>query len=296
MKEPCEVTEQVKNLYENVGWTVIGDKTYDAETSEDLRAGSRKYVSACRLRVLRHLPQGGERLLDMASGPVQYAEYLEYSAGFDFRVCVDLSQRALDMAKAKLGSRGEYHAGDFLDLVIAPVDAAVSLHTIYYIHRDRQEAAVRKLIAVTKPGGTIVVIYSNPAYLVSSAFAPLRRFARIILRGLINRGTKDTLYFYRHPLSWWDRFRDSGTVRIYPWRTFTSRDQKALIPDNRLGTGMLSLLFRLEDKYPRFFTAVGCYPMIVIEKAIESGQSENGLINRTPKAFVTAFGLWESKT
>ena len=261
-----KVSDQVKALYETSGWTMLGDSTFDAVTSEDLRAASREYVSACRLRVLRHLPKQGQRLLDMASGPIQYPEYMTFSDAFATRVCVDLSQRALDMAQARLGARGEYHDGDFLDLAIDPVDAAVSLHTIYHIHKDRQEAAVRKLIATTKPGGTIVVVYSNPAYFVSALFSPLRRLARAIFRSADSGTTPDTIYFHRYPLRWWNRFRDSGALEIYPWRTFSTREQKALFPDNRLGTRMLSLLFALEDKYPRFFSSIGCYPMIVITK------------------------------
>jgi SAM-dependent methyltransferase len=267
MNTADKVTEQVKQLYEDSGWTMVGDATFDAESSEDLRQATRAYVSACRLRVLRHLPTLGRRLLDMASGPVQYPEYLSYSEGFATRVCVDLSQRALDMAKSRLGARGEYHVGDFLDLEIAPVDAAVSLHTIYHIHKDRQEAAVRKLIALTQAGGSIVIVYSNPAYLVSAVLSPLRRLGRRAFRRAPSGDTPDTIYFYRYPLKWWYRFRDSGAVTIYPWRTFSTREQKALIPNNRLGTRMLSTLFVLEEKFPRVFAAIGCYPMIVIRKS-----------------------------
>jgi SAM-dependent methyltransferase len=267
MTRPDDVTDHVRDLYENDGWKMVGDVTFDADTSEDLRRWSAAYVSACRLRVLRHLPPRGDRLLDMASGPIQYPEYLRYSEGFRKRVCVDLSQRALAMARTRLGDAGEYHVGDFLELEIAPVDAAVSLHTIYHIHQDRQEAAVRKLIAVTKPGGTIVVVYSNPGYFVSSLLSPVRRLARKLLRRTAPNDDSGELYFYRHPLSWWDRFRDSGSVRILPWRTFSTRELKTLIPDNRWGARILSALFAWEDRFPRFFTAIGCYPMIVIRKA-----------------------------
>jgi SAM-dependent methyltransferase len=267
MDTPDKVTEQVKRLYDDSGWTMVGDATYDADTSEDLRPGSSRYVAACRSRVLRHLPKHGQRLLDMASGPVQYPEYLAFSEGFDVRVCVDLSQRALDMAKAKLGTRGEYHVGDFLELKIEPVDAAISLHTIYHIHKDRQEAAVRKLIALTRPGGTIVIVYSNPAYLISALFSPLRRLTRLVSRRAVSGDTPGSIYFFRYPLSWWDRFRDTGAVTIYPWRTFSTREQKVLFPNNRLGARLLAALFALEDRFPRLFRALGCYPMIVIHKS-----------------------------
>jgi SAM-dependent methyltransferase len=270
MSDQSPITEQVRTLYETTGWSAVGGVTGDAHAFEDLRGAAQSYVSKCRLRVLRHLPKRGHRLLDMASGPIQYPEYLEYSKGFDTRVCVDLSQRALDMAKSKLGAHGEYHLGDFLDLSIEQVDAAISLHTIYHIHTSRQEAAVRKLIDVTKPGGTIVIIYSNPDYFVSALLSPLRKMARLFRPRKSEGETLDTIYFHRYPLKWWRRFADFGTVQILPWRTFPVRAQRAFFPDNRLGSTMLSHLFALEERYPRFFAAIGCYPMIIITKKTET--------------------------
>jgi ubiquinone/menaquinone biosynthesis C-methylase UbiE len=40
-------------------------------------------------------------------------------------------------------------------------DAAYCAHVIYHIDSDHQDKAIRELIRVTKPGGRIVVIYSN---------------------------------------------------------------------------------------------------------------------------------------
>jgi SAM-dependent methyltransferase len=268
-REGCderEVARQVKSLYENIGWTNVGEVTYDARSSEDLRRVAVSYISDCRLRVLRHLPKTGDRLLDMASGPIQYPEYLRYSAGFNTRVCVDLSKRALEIARSRLGAHGEYLEGDFLNLAVEPVDAAVSLHTIYHIHKESQEQAVRKLIDLTKPGGTIVIVYSNPLNLVSSVLSPFRRVAELFAPRRSKGDTPGSIYFERFPLSWWKRFSDSGTVRIMPWRTFSTPVQRLLFPDNNLGQWMFSSLFALEDRYPRLFAAIGCYPMIVIDK------------------------------
>ena len=91
------------------------------------------------------LPPHGERLLDAASGPVQYPEYLEYHANFGRRVCVDISESALKQAEAKLGSKGEYVCASILELPLgdATIDAAVSLHTIYHIEKDQQEKAAK---------------------------------------------------------------------------------------------------------------------------------------------------------
>ena len=261
------VTERVGSIYEDIGRSIAGGVTNDAASFEDLRPAAAAYVSACRRRTLAHLPLAGQRILDMASGPIQYPEYLEYSAGFATRVCVDLSRRALDMAKAKIGEHGEYLHGDFLDLDVAPVDAAISLHTIYHIDQRRQEAAVRKLIAVTRPGGTIVIVYSNPDNIVSAIKSRLQRLTSGVRRPAAAAGQMpDTLYFQPFPLAWWQRFTDAGRVTIYPWRTFSSRVQQSLIPGNRFGEWLLARLFSAEARFPRFFARIGCYPMIVIRK------------------------------
>jgi SAM-dependent methyltransferase len=138
--------DQVRDFYDSKGWHADGgdpDAVYaDAQLWEDLRPCAAAYVSVCRRKVLEYLPQSGERILDAGSGPIQYPEYLEYSAGFSKRVCVDVSQRALDDARTKLGDRGDYVRASLLELPFPAdhFDAAVSLHTIYHIDRERQEA------------------------------------------------------------------------------------------------------------------------------------------------------------
>lgn len=263
----AQVTERVQALYEEIGWKEVDDGvTYDAETGEDLRQTSRDYIAATRRRVLRHIPKQGDRLLDMASGPIQYPEYLDFSAGFTTRVCVDLSQRALDMARAKLGDHGEYLCGDFFEMDIPSnsMDAVVSLHTIYHIHESRQAQVVRKLVDVAKPGSNIVIVYSNPDNLVSRLMAPVKR-----LKGktpAMDGTTPDEIYFKRFPLDWWQQFNDIADVKLYPWRFLSTPAQKAVVPSGTLGVHMLKILFKLEDHFPKFFLSMGCYPMIVLRK------------------------------
>src|SRR6476660_6490520 len=176
------IEDQVRDFYEKTGWQAeSGETVYaDSELWEDLRPCAADYVSACRRKVLAFLPQTGERLLDAGSGPIQYPEYLEYSSGFSKRVCVDLSQRALDEARIKLGDRGEYVRASLLDLPFPEdhFDAAVSLHTIYHIERDRQEGAVRELLRVLRPGAMAVVVYANPDRLAARLKAVARRRKR----------------------------------------------------------------------------------------------------------------------
>jgi len=265
----------VSRFYDTVGWGAEGDVTEDARRYEDLREIAREYVSRCRLRVLQHIPAHGEALLDMASGPIQFAEYLEYSRNFAKRYCVDLSAAALAKAESRIGDHGVFLHGNFLDLPLAEnfFDCAVSMHTIYHIDKDRQEEAVRKLLRVTKPGRPVIIVYSNPDATIQilKAMPPFRLLQKALhlVKGRAYRvqvKNEIPLYFHAHPLGWWDRFRDVADVRILPWRSLDSVTQKRLIPNHRAGKALLALLFRLEDRFPNFFARYFQYSMIVLTK------------------------------
>ena len=270
--------EKVSKFYNKLGWETDVGITEDARRFEDLRESAKDYLSKCRLRVLRHIPETGENILDMASGPIQYEEYLEYSKNFKKRYCVDLSSSALEDAKKKIGDHGVFLNGSFFDIPLDEnfFDCAISLHTIYHIDKDKQEEAVRKLIYVTKPGQPIIVVYSNPskifkwvARLIRLPFLLLRK-PKKLLEKLIKKSAqkKDLdLYFYTHPIKWWNRFGDVATnIKIMPWRSLNSDIQKCLIPNNEMGKKMFDMIFNLEERFPNFFVKYFCYSMIIITK------------------------------
>jgi SAM-dependent methyltransferase len=263
-----EAEQRVSNFYNTVGWSEQEGVTEDARRWEDLRPAADKYVRDSRLRVLRHIPDSGDKILDMASGPIQYPEYLEYSRNFRKRYCVDLSADALTKARERIGEHGEYLCGSFFDIDLPEnfFDCAVSLHTIYHMDSDKQEEAVRKLLHVTKPGKPVIVVYSNPNAipLTLKALIPFRKQFKAWRRR--RRGLGDKIYFQPHPVGWWYRFQDVADVEIYPWRSFTSTDQKRWFPDNGLGSWMFDRLFKLEERFPDFFVRRFRYPMIVLTK------------------------------
>jgi SAM-dependent methyltransferase len=271
--------KKVADFYNNQGWITRDGITEDAKRFEDLRSCAAGYISKCRLRTLRHIPLSGESIIDMASGPIQYPEYLTFSSGFKKRYCVDLSQDALDKAKELIGTHGKFLHGSFFDLNFEDdfFDCAISLHTIYHMDKNKQEDAVRKLIKIVKKDKPIIIIYSNPNAFYSSPKSPLRRFVKVIKQirvfsfkekvtpPIIPQQEAD-LYFYRHELSWWKRFEDVSMVKILPWRTFEVEMQTRLFPDNFIGKLMFKFLFFAEEMFPTYFTKVGVYPMIVITK------------------------------
>jgi len=273
MKDKAE--EKVSRFYNTLGWEVKGGVTEDAKRWEDLRTCAREYVSKCRLRVLKYIPKNGVNMLDMASGPIQYDEYLEYSKNFKKRYCVDLSSDALEQAKNKIGEHGVFLHGSFFELPLEKnfFDCAISLHTIYHMDKNKQEDAVRKLVDVVKPGKPVVIVYSNPNSLVYflKLLIPLGLMRRIT--NSIFRYKKDSkyagqssLYFYPHPIKWWNKFDDIADVKVQPWRSFSADFQKIIIPDNIIGKKVFDSLFYLEGLFPNVFARFCQYPMIILTK------------------------------
>jgi ubiquinone/menaquinone biosynthesis C-methylase UbiE len=268
MKNAAE--EKVFRFYNTTGWEKNGEVTEDAKRYEDLRENAKEYVSKCRLRVLRHIPSNGENMLDMASGPIQYREYLEYSRNFKKRYCVDLSSKALGDAEKKIGGHGVFLCGSFFDIQLDDnfFDCSISLHTIYHIDKDKQEQAVRKLIAVTKPGKPVIIVYSNPHYIIKYLVLLISVFRKIgkLLNKERSGGKEPDLYFFPFPIRWWNRFCDVAEVQIMPWRSFSSNHQKALIPDNGFGKKIFAILFNMEERFPKIFVKYFQYPMIILIK------------------------------
>ena len=265
-----EAEERVSKFYNTIGWETAQGITEDARRWEDLREHAREYVSKCRLRVLRHIPDTGENMLDMASGPIQFKEYLEYSRNFKKRYCIDLSAQALESAKDKIGDHGIFLHGSFFDIPLEEnfFDCVISLHTIYHIDKDKQVEAISKLIKVTKPGKPVIIIYSNPNWIFSFALRAAREIQMNLLKLARRRKQEEdlSLYFYAHPIEWWGRFKSMADVKILPWRSFESKIQKRLIPNNNIGSKMFDMLFYLEERFPHFFAKHFQYPLIILTK------------------------------
>jgi ubiquinone/menaquinone biosynthesis C-methylase UbiE len=266
-----DVENNVRRFYEEHGWKADASGTFrDTSLFVDLRSSAKAYKSATRRRVLEHLPEKGDLFLDAGSGPVQYPEYIEYSAGFSKRICVDLSREALMHAAQKLGSHGEYVQSSILELPFPDdrFDAVVSLHAIYHIDSKQQERAVRQLVRVAKPGHPIVIVYTNP----NSVF---RLVSRVLPSGLKRRlkrarnksdSAEASLYFHPYPLGWWRRFSDQCSVTVLPYAMLSTQASTFLMPDNRLGTLMFRGVLAFERSFPRLATLLGSYPLIVLAK------------------------------
>lgn len=298
-------TMKVMKFYDELGWTEAGDGIFvDADINEDFRSVSKSYVHLCHMRVNNHLPQGGQYILDIASGPVQYDEYLTYSENFELRICCDVSFEALRLAKSRVGERGLYIQCDITNMPFKDdaLDAFVSLHTIYHVPAGQQIEAFQELMRVTKPGAGGVVVYSwdEHSWLMRMLEAPGKWFKESIRRGrsvvkklipkpvlaLLRKNSNiadttdvapiqqsaSTYSFYAHTYDWFNRNVASYPGwAVYPWRSVSVQFVQARVPDNAFGRWVLASLYRLENAIPGLMGRIGQYPSLVYRKPSRAG-------------------------
>ncbi len=282
-----EIKQRVRQFYDRVGWQTAADGNYQNARYEDLRPVSREYIHRCHLRVKRFLKPAGRFLLDAGSGPVQYAEYLTYSEGYQRRVCVDISTTALEEARRRIGEHGLFVVADVANLPFKnePFDGVVSLHTLHHLPLEEQGKAYDELYRVLAPDCSAVVVNGWTD-------SPLMRRMNWLVRGmeraglLLNRlrgrapasetpkATQQQKE--KEPVGTFIRKQDAAWLKetiggkmqyeIYAWRSVSVRFLRAVVHTITGGKLWLKLLFWLEDRFPRFFGEKGQYPLIVIRK------------------------------
>ncbi len=271
-----EIKRQVREFYDQVGWQQVGEGQYQNAHYDDLRPVSQDYIHACHLRVNRHLNPTGHWLLDAGSGPIQYPEYLEYSRGYKKRVCADISIVALQEARKRIGAHGLYVVCDIAHLPFKPgvFEGVVSLHTIHHLPSEEHLRAYDELYRVLAANSQAVIVNGwASAALADLLDFPLglrraaRRFARR-LKGELPRHEKPKGTFVRKNTAASLKQDLAGKMdfKIWVWRSVSVRWLRAFIHPHLGGKTILRLLYRLEERYPRFFGENGQYPLIAIHK------------------------------
>jgi ubiquinone/menaquinone biosynthesis C-methylase UbiE len=261
--------QSVESFYNNHGWDVVEGNTNDALINENLKPVAKDYVSKVRRRIRENLGSG-DALLDVGCGPIQYPEYLEYSMNFQIRVCVDLSEKALQLAAQKIGSHGIFINGDYLDIATpgsAPFSGATMINVLYHVDKSKQELLVRKILRDLKSGARLVVVYSNPNTISARLTRFLVSVKRVVKGSRISRSdgrSTNPIYFYRFPLNFWERFDDIAKVDTKAWRTFSPALEKLLFRRYLGGNLLLRLIFRLENF--KLWTRFAEYTLVVMEK------------------------------
>lgn len=266
----------VQDFYNQRGWHTDEAGNYeDAVIFEDLRDVSKEYLKKCHDRVSRFLNPSGKYMLDAASGALQYEDYLQYSANYKYRVCVDLSFQALSEVKRKLGDKAVCVLCDMTNMPFKDnvMDGFVSLNTVYHIPKDEQVTAIKELYRVLAPNGKGVVVYDWYKH------SPWMNFWLLPFRGVVyikNRigdvfrkisGSKTQhkmLYFYAHN---YDYFKNNlPPFKLKVWRSVSVPFMKGYIHSWLFGKQILNWLYHKEETEPEKCGLKGEYPMLVFEK------------------------------
>ena len=285
--QPEAVKESVQAFYDHVGWQQTQGGRYQNTIYEDLRPVAQEYIHRCHLRVLRHLNPTGMYLLDAGSGPIQYPEYITYSHGYRFRVCVDISSVALQEARKRIEAHGLFVVADIANLPFKPgcFGGVVSLHTIHHLPESEHLQAYQELYRVLAPGASAVVVNGWKVSPLMRLFDPIvRRLKKPVpvadtppANGALNppqpalpKASQGT--FVNKNNAAWLKTQVGGVIplRIYCWRSVSVGFMRALIHPRLAGHFWLRILFWLEDLFPGFFGEKGQYPLVVIRRPGEN--------------------------
>jgi SAM-dependent methyltransferase len=268
--------QQVREFYDRIGWSQVGEGLYQNARYEDLRAVSREYIRGCHLRVNRHIAAAGRFLLDAGSGPVQWPEYLTYSERYQHRVCADISITALKEARTRLGAHGLYVVADIAALPFAAgsCDGAVSMHAIHHLPLGEHRRAYLELGRVLAAGRSAAVVNGWQDPLLMRLSEPLIRLGRRLTgrsakRKKIWSDEDDQAGTFVEKMTprWLRReLRGALQFEIHPWRSLSPRFMRWFVRPRLGGRALLRLIFWLEERFPRFFGEHGQYPLIVIRK------------------------------
>jgi ubiquinone/menaquinone biosynthesis C-methylase UbiE len=279
--------KEVSKFYNQIGWQMQDDGFYQNARYEDLRPVAREYIHRCHMRLKRYLKPEGRFLLDAGSGPVQYPEYVTYSEKYQYRVCLDISIKALEEARHRLGDKGLYVVADVANLPFKTdtFEGLVSLHTLHHIPPEQYLQAYQGFVRVLQPGctGAVVNAWTSPELMQRWGWM-IRFMDRVngVLKKLSGRReieistpkvkpvktAQPTGTYTQHITPQWLKSQLDGNVLydIFVWRSVSVRFLRSVIQPWLCGRLWLRILYNNEERNPRYFGENGQYPLIVIRK------------------------------
>ena len=284
------IKKDVRKFYDRVGWQKISSGVYQNAEYEDLRPVSRSYIHKCHLRVNRFLNHQGKYLLDAGSGPIQYPEYLTYSEGYQYRVCLDISIVALMDARERIGGHGLFVVADVANLPFKEgvFEGVVSLHTLHHLTADDYLPAYHELKRVMQSGAKAAVVNGwGRSSLMRFFRYPMLLMERLSRRSdapKTEKADEESAQVESKPASK-SAGKPEGTfvhkldadglrkllgedfpVEITVWRSASVRFLRAMIKPWLLGRFWLWVLYGLEELFPHYFGEKGQYPLITFSK------------------------------
>jgi len=276
-----QVKQEVRKFYDQVGWQEIADGLYQNAQYEDLRSVSRQYIHKCHMKVNRYLNSSGKYFLDAGSGPIQYPEYLSYSEGYKYRVCLDISMVALKDARKRIGSHGLFVVGDVAHLPFKNdvFGGIVSLHTLHHLPKSNYSMAFDEIRRVLRKKASAVIVNGwDESPLMNFFRLPVHYMEKLLRKnGRENAsGEKasenddqipDGTFVYKLKPGNLNKFLpEDYDLEIRVWRSVSVRFLRAMIHRWNFGKLILKLLYQLEEMFPKYLGENGQYPMFVVRK------------------------------
>lgn len=290
------IRSRVRQHYETGGWdTVSPGLLRDQADWADLRSVIDDYYLRANARVASHMPNRGALFLDAGSGPLPHDYEIDYSSGFNRRVCADLSHVALVKARDTLGGRGLYVQADLARLPFRDgiFDAAYCAHVLYHVADADQATVIGEFDRCLGPDGLAVVIAKRPSRVLDwladprerirplhprhliSRIPGVRKFVRFVLRRgpvpeLPPPEPEPLLYNHPRPSSWWSRLPTADRTRLVPYTALDQRLTLRWISDDERGARRLCWVSRMEERFPRSMIRAGRYHVALIRGAAAS--------------------------
>ncbi len=258
-----DVEKHVRKFYDEEGWVADESNTV-AETTlfRDVGGGREIYDEKIKANLLKLLEKHEGRLMIVGSGDLPES-HLQATLHFNKVDCIDISQRALDICKQKLGDKGTYHLASILEAPLPDnsVDVVLCAHVLYHIDRSNQQRAVEEMIRITRPGGRIVIIYLNPN-------APLMLIQRALKLFRINKLLgKNKLYVYSYPIKWWSQFEGDCKINVSGYDAISTNQARSLLPSNSMRSKFFKWASRLEDRHPSLAARLWSYVIVELNKS-----------------------------
>lgn len=269
-------SEETKSFYDEEGWTERDGQSVDQILFGVKEDGPiRVELFQHHLdRIRSHLARAGENLnlLECGCGGDPESELFDLCSKY---TGIDFSESGLKLAAAKLEQADiSYHlqAADVCDLPFddGSFDALYCAHMIYHLADPAaQEAALKQMIRVLRPGGVAVLIAANPRPLLF----PLRMAKRLLsdmpLIGTIldRMRAKPPIPYKPMSIGWMrQRLEKWSEVEVLAYSIPSTHFYQNVTEYQGLGRAAWRTIRWLDLTYPRLSAYLGNYVIYTVRK------------------------------
>jgi ubiquinone/menaquinone biosynthesis C-methylase UbiE len=267
-----EVEKTVRDFYDNFGWRRLGDSSGEEMLFRKFDKHYYRYHDHVNQRTINCFSGCTGKLLIAGGGDLP-STHVEIASQFKHVCCLDISKNALEISKAKLGSTQEYILGSILTIPKPSnyFDAIYCAHVVYHVDKDLQAKAIAEFVRVVKPNGKIVIIYSNPRSLANRILSVLGKAKQRLVWSFTNNPVPSVesappLYFYTHPLEWWNQFCDKCCLALLPWDVLSAEQERRLYVKGPFAKVFYRLCSWYEERYAIHAVKHWAYPIILLDK------------------------------